>query len=817
MIISLNELGRWVDIAGKNPEALADQLTMLGLEVEGLEKVGGKIDGIVVGRIEKIQAHPKSKKLVLCTVEVGQAEPKKIVCGAKNMVEGDYIPVALDGSQPPAIDFQIVTREVAGEKSEGMLCAEEELGLAPKSDGLMILSKALKVGTPIFEALELDDVLLDISLTPNRPDCLSHRGVARECAALFKTPLLNAYAAFESVQNSDSSSSEVISLEVSAAEGCPRYQIAVIENVEVGESPWWLKRRLIQMGQKSINNIVDITNLISCELGQPLHAFDLDKIRGSKIIVRRAKAGEEMEAIDHKTYKLNTSDLVIADAEGPVAIAGVMGGSGSEVDENTKRILLECAYFEPTTVRRTSKRLGIHSESSHRYERGIDLSKIGDNMQNAIQMLMKTQTNASLSKDIQEVAATMPSMKEVTIDTKLVRRILGVEIDNEGIAKLLNSIEISSTVAGDGVVSKVPFFRPDIERPIDLVEEVARLYGYDNFEATLPTISVGEHRVRSDAKHAPTIISQTERDHLNWIRDHFLSVGLTEAISFSFMPKEALELLAFSSDDYRRETVLLSNPMTEEHKCMRTTLAYGLLESCKLNFAQRAEDFGFFEFGRTYHPQHEEHRVSLIVGGKKEAHFTGTRDWDFFDIKALVESLNARFELEGTVWAASAKTGFLHPGVQAVGSIDGVSYVTLGQIHPEVGAQFGTKQSLFFADIDLKFLAKRTRGTKAFETFFKFPSMKRDMAIVLDQKRAYGELESAVVSFTKENSKFGSLFKGIQLFDVYTGEQVAEGHASYAISIEYRADDKTLTDKIVADVDDALMDFLAAKLNAVRR
>ncbi len=816
MIISLNELGRWVDIAGKNPEALADQLTMLGLEVEGQESIGGKIDGIVVGRIEKIDAHPKSKKLVLCTVEVGEATPKMIVCGAKNMVEGDYVPVALDGSQPPAIDFQIVTREVAGEKSEGMLCAEEELGLAAKSDGLMILSKDLKVGTPIFEALGLDDVLLDISLTPNRPDCLSHRGVARECSALFSTPVLDPYTAIATPDSSGDVNTH-IALDVTATDGCPRYQLAVIENVEVGESPWWLKRRLIQMGQKSINNIVDITNLISCELGQPLHAFDLDKIEGAKITVRRAKDGEEMEAIDHKTYTLSAADLIIADEKGPVAIAGVMGGSGSEVDTGTKRVLLECAYFEATTVRRTSKRLGIHSESSHRYERGIDLSKIGDNMQNAIAMLMKTQSAAVLSKGVLEVFPETPKMVEVNIDTKLVKRILGVEVDNEAIAKMLNTIEITSKIEGDIVKTKIPFFRPDIERPIDLVEEIARLYGYDNFEATLPTISVGEHKLRSDAKHGPTIVSQEERDHLKWIRDHFLSSGLTEAISFSFMPKEALDMLAFAADDDRRKTVLLSNPMTEEHACMRTTLAYGLLESCKLNFAQRAEDFGFFEVGRTYHPEHEEHRASLIVGGKKEAHFSGTRSWDFFDVKALVESLNARFELDGTVWTATNDTGFLHPGVQATGSIDGVAYVTLGQIHPEVGAEFGTKKSLFFADIDLKFLAKRTRGTKPFQTFYKFPSMKRDMAIVLDQTLAYGELENAVVSFANENDAFKSLFKGIQLFDVYTGSQVDEVHASYAISIEYRADDKTLTDKIVGDVDEALMAFLATTLNAVRR
>lgn len=816
MIISLNELGRWVDIAGKNPEALADQLTMLGLEVEGVESIGGKIAGIVVGRIEKIEAHPKSKKLVLCTVEVGEAAPKMIVCGAKNMVEGDYVPVALDGSQPPAIDFQIVTREVAGSKSEGMLCAEEELGLAAKSDGLMILSKDLKVGTPIFEALDLDDTLLDISLTPNRPDCLSHRGTARECAALFSTPLLDPYRSEASPETSGDVNTH-ISLEVPATDGCPRYQLAVIENVVVGESPWWLKRRLIQMGQKSINNIVDITNLISCELGQPLHAFDLDKIAGSKIIVRRAKEGEEMEAIDHKTYSLSSTDLVIADEKGPVAIAGVMGGSGTEVDKGTKRVLLECAYFEPTTVRRTSKRLGIHSESSHRYERGIDLSMIGENMQNAITMLMKTQSGAVLSDGVLEVFPSMPEMKEVNIDTKLVKRILGIELDNASIAKMLNTIQISSSIEGDVVKAKVPFFRPDIERPIDLVEEVARLHGYDNFEATLPTISVGEHKLRSDAKHGPTIVSQEERDHLKWIRDHFLSAGLTEAISFSFMPKEALELLAFSADDYRRQTVLLSNPMTEEHACMRTTLAYGLLESCKLNFAQRAEDFGFFEVGRTYHPDHEEHRVSFIVGGKKEAHFTGRRLWDFFDIKALVESLNARFELDETVWTATRDTGFLHPGVQASGSIDGVPFVTLGQIHPEVGSEFGTKQSLFFADIDLKVLANRTRGTKPFSTFFKFPSMSRDMAIVLDQKLAYAELENAVVAFKKENEAFSALFKGIQLFDVYTGSQVDEGNASYAISIEYRADDKTLTDKIVGEVDEALMGFLSKTLNAIRR
>ncbi len=816
MIISLKELSRWVDISGEVAETLADKLTMLGLEVEGIEKIGGESDEIVVGKIAKIDAHPKSKKLVICTLDVGRDETKTIVCGAKNMVEGDFVPTALDGANPPGIDFGIATREVAGVSSEGMLCAEEELGLAKKSDGLMILSRDLKVGTPIFEALGLDDVLLDISLTPNRPDCLSHKGVARECAALLDRPLLNPYAEAKDIAT-HGKVEDCASLDVQDGQGCPRYTLAVIENISVGESPWWLKKRLIQMGQRSINNVVDITNLISCELGQPLHAFDLDKLEGHCIIVRRAKKGEEIEAIDHKSYTLDEGDLVIADSSGPVAIAGVMGGSASEVTTSTTRILIECAYFEPTSVRRTSKRLGIHSESSHRYERGIDLGATIENLNAAIVMMMKTQENAELKAGIIEVSAPLPDNKVVKVDSKIVRRILGIDVENESLSDLLNSIEIPSEIVGEEVCATIPFFRPDIERPIDLVEEVARLYGYDNFQATLPNISVGEHVIKKDARHSPTIMTHEERDHLGWIRDHLLSLGLREAISFSFMPKEALDLLAFSENDSRRNTVLLSNPMTEDHACMRTTLAYGLLESFKLNFAQRGQDFGFFEIGRTYHPDHEEHRLSLIVGGKKEIHFTGNRDWDFFDIKGLAQSFNARFELDGCEWSVVQDTGFLHPGVQAKGTIDGVDFVRIGQIHPEVGSKFGTKQSLFFMDMDLKFLGQRTRGTKAFEVFHKFPAMNRDMAIVLSQDIEFGALENAVKGFASQSAGFGNLFRGIELFDVYKGEQVAQGHASYAISIAYRSQDRTLTDEIVGEQDEALMQFLSKELGATRR
>ncbi|MFB6375219.1 MAG: phenylalanine--tRNA ligase subunit beta, partial [Bradymonadaceae bacterium] len=391
MKVSLNWLDRWVDLEDIAVDDLSHRLTMAGLEVDAVERIGDDSEDIVVGRIDAIEDPPDADNLVICTVDVGRGDPRSIACGATNVAEGDRVPTALPGSRPPALEFDITERELMGVVSQGMLCSAEELGLEESSEGLMILPDKLEVGAPVFEALELRDTVFEFDLTPNRSDCLSHFGVAREISALYDRPLKEPDFADEPyLWESDEAvgdALEAAGLTVRDPEGCPRYGFAVMEDVTVGRSPFWLKRRLASIGIRSVNNIVDVTNFILHDVGQPLHAFDLDELHGQEIVVRRAEEGETLEAIDHNTYELDPDDLVIADRDRPVAMAGVMGGAETEVDQSTSRILLECAFFDPKTVRRTSKRHGLHTDSSHRFERRVDPGGLEPYMDRALRSI----------------------------------------------------------------------------------------------------------------------------------------------------------------------------------------------------------------------------------------------------------------------------------------------------------------------------------------------------------------------------------------------------------------------------------------------
>ena len=823
MKVSLNWLNQWVEIEDLDADELASRLTLAGLEVEEVERIGEGQEKIVVGRIDAIEEHPKADRLVVCKVDAGEGELRQIVCGAKNMKAGDFVPVALPGAEPPGIDFAIGARKVMGVPSAGMLCSEEELDLASESEGLMLLDRSLPVGKPIFEALGLKDVVLHIGLTPNRPDCLSHRGVAREVAALYGRTLRaeRLHVSAPAWEGAGEGIEEAAALEVVDVEGCPRYTAAVLEGVKVGASPLWLRQRLAALGMRSVNNIVDVTNYVLMDLGQPLHAFDLDTLEGQQIIVRRATAGESIEAIDHKTYKLDEGDLVIADASRPVAIAGVMGGAESEVTEATTRILLECAYFDPRSVRVTAKRHGLHSESSHRYERGIDPGAIVDNLREAVALLLQAQSHLEgdapqVRRGILDEGPGVEATPAIALAKDRANQVLGTDIAPDQVLTYLKSVGVEAVEdQGEGWRFSVPTYRPDLERGIDLVEEIARLHGFEKIEATLPRALMGHaHQLQNDAERG-TIVSRAERRALGWVRDLLLSQGLREAVNYSFMGEGDLERLRFDEDDSRRLAPRVANPLVQDQALMRTTLIPSLLNNLKVNRAQRRQDVAIFEVGRRYFMTEERRTLGVALTGRKRTHWSGEESWDFFDLKGMVEALGQAFDATDATWSKPqvAET-YLHPGVQAVWTVGNQPVAFIGQLHPAVASKEGSDQPIFVAEVDLETLIAEGAPRRTFSASARFPAVVRDFALVADNEVAYARLEEAIEGLCDSDAAFGELFESVALFDIYTGQPIPEGKRSLAIKVTYRAPDRTLTEAEIEAADNALLAAVESQAGA---
>lgn len=829
MKISWKWLQQWADLSELSVDDVSHRLTMAGLEVDGVEHLGEGCDDIVVARIDRISEHPDADKLVICDLTIGDDKTSNVVCGAKNMVEGDFVALAQPGSSPPGVDFDIVSRKVRGVLSHGMLCSGSELGLEDDTDGILILERTHELGMPAFEAMGLKDTVIEVDLTPNRPDCLGHLGVARELSALYARALKTPADWQETPvwETSDApKASDAAPLIVEDAEGCPRYLFAVIEDVKVGPSPAWLRSRLTAIGLRSINNIVDITNYILMELNQPLHVFDLDKLQGPEIRVRRATAGETIVGIDHNEYKLDPSDLVIADAERPVAIAGVMGGADTEVDETTTRVLIECAYFEPTTVRKSARRHSLHTDSSHRFERGIDPAGLPAALARAVRLMLRTQetldSNPTVRTGIVEHCVDAITKKtQVTLPKTMPSRILGIDPSEDTIVGYLEALGVEMAAQGEAAwLCTVPTYRPDIERPIDLVEEVARMYGYDEIPSTLPRSSMGyTHRVRpEDTRHPETIISRNYRRILATIRTQLLSFGLYEVVNYGFMSAQELDLLRIAPGDRRRDTARLANPLVADDAFMQTTMLPGLLKNLTLNRARRRKNVAIFETGRRYFKDTERPTLAMLLSGQKEHHWSGNTAWDFFDLKGIVEAICRPFATEGLEWQVPADAQpYLHPGVQAEWVLDGKIIASLGRLHPMVASDLDVDAEVFVAELYLDELFALKPVERRFSAPPRFPAVTRDFALTYGLETPYADLERAITRLASQDPEFGAIFESFELFDVYAGEQVAEGMRSLALSVVYRAADKTLTDNLVERADKRLIEWLETQVQATLR
>lgn len=811
MKVSLNWLNEFVDLSEIGVDRIVDALTAAGLEVDGHQSLG--IDGIVVGLIASIEEHESADRLVICHVDVGDGASRQIVCGATNMEEGDRVAVALPGADLPALGFSIEVRKVAGEKSEGMLCARDELGLEDESEGIWILDASLELGRPVFEATGLQDTIISLDLTPNRPDCLSHRGVARELAALFDAPLRSPELSVELSEND-----RLVQVEVTG-EACPHYLLAAIEGVEVSDSPDWLQARLAAIGVRSINGVVDVTNYVLQHLGHPMHAFDAEKVKGG-VIVRSAAEGETIEGIDHREYTLTSEDLVIADEAGPIAIAGVMGGVRTEVSEETKSVLLECAYFDPMSVRRTSKRLGLHTDSSHRFERGVDPNGLIEALKLAVHLLCEMTAGATALGYRQHYPVAVERAR-VDLSTELVRRLLGLSMAVSDVAALLEALGIDveeSEERPDTVVASVPTFRPDLTRPVDLVEEVARLHGYDSIEASAAKISIDRgHTPRTKPRHEPTVVSESIRTARTTMHSVLRSAGLFEAVNYSFMSEDDGERLRLSESDPRRSGIRVSNPLTQAQGMMRTSMVPGLLKTLQTNVAQKETDFGVFEFGRVYLPEGEREVLGVLATGAQVKHFEGRDSWGFFDFKGLVEGLCHPFDVALEWSQPEPGQPYLHPGVQAVGSYASQVIATVGQVHPLLVRDLDLDFPVLLLELELNRLFSSGFREKRFAAIPRFPAVVRDFAFLISRDLPYSRVEESIQGLAKKSNEFGGLLESVELFDQYEGEQVPDGMRSLAFKFIFRSSERTLTDDEVSKLDQQLIDWLDEEINAQLR
>ncbi|MCP4396794.1 MAG: phenylalanine--tRNA ligase subunit beta [bacterium] len=803
MKISYRWLQEYIDCRIPVDE-LSHRLTMAGLEVEGREDVSFRFsEHIVVGEILDAQKHPDADKLFVCRVSVGGESTRTIVCGAPNTASNVKVAVALPGAELPK-GLKIRDAKIRGVASSGMICAEDELGISNDHSGILILAPEAPVGaalTPELLGLPEDDSVLEIGLTPNRGDCLSHLGIARDLAALLDLPLRPLSIEYP---EEGPAVSEQVTVSIESPELCHRYTASVISGVTIGPSPLWLKIRLESVGVRSINNVVDVTNLVMMELGQPLHAFDLKNVEGPEIIVRRAQAGERFITLDNVERELDDTMLMIADAERDVAVGGVMGGQNSEVSETSTEILLESARFDPSNIRKTAKKLGLSTEASYRFERSVDVQSADLALRRATKLIAEL-GGGTVAKGIVDEYPTPHVPVQLSLRFARVEQILGVAIKPPTIEKILSSLGFQRMNSSEGSVTvEVPSHRPDVEREIDLVEEVGRIYGFDNIPTMLPSGEIPPRR-----KNFPKEIEKLTRESL-------LSQGLYEVVNYSFFDEKNLSKLGIDKKNPYDRLVSLKNPLTKEQRVLRTTTIPGLLENLMLNSSNRVENVRIFEIGRTFHatdpsqalPEEKAVVSGLLSGRRMELGWNQSQEAvDFYDMKGIVENTLQRLNIPCEFCRAEASP-FLHPGESAAIQVNNEILGSVGKIHPDVCDAFDLVDGrvyvfeLFF-DVLVKYAALDT----AFSSLPKYPAVHRDLAVIAPvASTEAAEIESIILEAGQP------LLEKLVLFDRYVGPQVGDGNASLTYSLHYRSPERTLTDSDVGSIEQRIIERLEARL-----
>ena len=789
MLVSYNWLKQYTNVED-NANALAEKITRGGIEVEGVEYLAEEISNVVVGYVVSKEKHPDAEKLNVCQVNVGEEENLQIVCGAPNVDAGQYVIVAKVGAKLPGI--KIKKAKLRGVESQGMICSLAELGLSksvvPKNyqEGIYVFETEQELGSDVVEVLGLNDYILDLSITPNRADALSMRGLTYELGALY-----NNKVNFNDVEKEENY--EATSLQVAIeSDSCRNYVGQIVKNVEVKSSPLWLQTRLMNSGIRPINNIVDITNYVLLEFGQPMHAFDKDLV-GDKIVVRDAKEGEVLETLDGEERKLQTTDLVITDGTRAIALGGVMGGKNTEVSEETKNIILESAYFNPTTVRRTSAVHGLRSDSSARFEKGIDPNMQKAALARAVELILELCPNAVVESSVGVVNKEEEKVVEIT--TSYINNYLGITLSTEEIAAILEGLSFTVEVTGENLVVKVPTRRPDISIKQDLVEEVIRIYGYDNLASTLPKFS-------KTTKGGLTYSQRMVRD----LRAVYASLGFNDTINYSLVSEE--EATEYTLEDHHKVRLLM--PMTETHSTLRQSLVPGLLNTVQYNAARKQKDLKLLEIGRVFfgsgddniQPKETLYLSAALTGEERATKWLKeSSSLDFFAAKGYLEVVFDRLGLDEKVTYKKSKLEGMHPGRFAEVYLGEKRIGFIGEVHPQVADKLGLNTTYVF-EINLDEVISESKVKPKYEEVTKYPEITRDIAMLVDVKDEYQNIYNVIESV---NSK---LITKVELFDLYVGAELLVGKKSLALTITYSDKQKTLTDEEVTAVHDKVLSAL---------
>jgi phenylalanyl-tRNA synthetase beta chain len=782
----------------KDSKELADKLTLSGSHVESINSLNKGVKDVIVGKILSLEKHPGADKLLICEVDIGKKK-LQIVTGATNLIEGDYVPVAVVGSQLPG-DIIIEKTNFRGVESHGMLCSLKELGYADNviskemKDGIFVLDKEYPLGSDIVDVLNLNDEVIEFEITPNRPDCLSIIGMARETSATFNIPLKEPVI---NINNEEEDISKYIEDIEVLSDNCSRYYARVIKDVKIKESPLWMQIKLMAAGVRPINNIVDITNYVMLEYGEPLHAFDLGKLEGKKIIIRQAEKGEKIKTLDDIDRELEPTDLVIADEKNPIAIAGVMGGFDSEISKDTKVVLLEGANFNEKSVRLTAKRLNLRTEASNRFEKGIDPNLCSKAVDRVCQLIELTGAGTVVKSFIDKYKD-VKEEKTITLRPEIVNSLLGVDIDVESMVRYLNSLGIKSTFDGKLIYSTIPTYRMDLSIEADLIEEIGRLYGFHNIESK-PLVG----KLTRGKKPYDKIVEDKGKAVLQ-------SLGYNEVMTYSFISPKAYDKIMLPEDSDLRKYVKLLNPLGEDYSVMRTTLIPTMMELLSRNYNRGVESTFAYEIGNIFIPKElpveelplEEKVLSIGFYGEK----------DFYYLKESINKLLGRLGITGMEYIREEKNPTFHPGRTAKILLNGEVLGIIGEIHMDVCENYDINTRVYIGQLDFSKIIELTNFDKRYKPLPKYPSMTRDIAVVVDEDILVGNIEKIILKHG------GDLIESIKLFDIYRGDQIPENKKSIAFSITYRSYERTLRDKEINDIQELiirdLQDNLKAKLRS---
>ena len=786
MLISLNWLKQYIDLDGIEINEMENSLTMIGQEVEKIEIAGSNLENVVTAKIIEKEMHPDSDHLTVCKVDNGK-EILQIVCGASNHKAGDKVVLAQIGAKLSE-DFVIKKGKIRGKESCGMLCSEVELGIGSDKDGIIILPEDAPIGVPFKDYLGINDTVFELEITPNRPDCLSHIGIARELSAYYGKELKYPETEIKSEISEKTSDNVKVSIEDSNLSR--RYVTRILKNVTVKESPKWLKERIESVGLRSINNIVDVSNFILMEMNHPNHVFDLDKIEGNEIKVKSAVKGDKLVTLDEQERELEDGDIVICDSKKILALGGVMGGLDSEVTDNTKNILLEVAQFNPQNVRKTSRRLTLSSDSSYRFERGIDVEdsiKVINRLANLIQEV----AGGEILNGYVDVYPVPHENKVAELNFERLNRFVGKVIPREKVIEILRNLEIDVKDNGETLTLTAPSYRGDLELEQDYFEEVIRMYGFDNIENILPRVDINKNSTLDTTK-------LTDR-----VKTICASVGLKEVINYSFIPKDALQKLKFTgvSED---KLIDISNPITEDFVTMRPTLLYSLIKNAKDNMNRNVSNIRFFEVSRTFEKAEElakeDIKVGIILAGENDKTLWNPKPvhYDFYDLKGIVEEIFSKLKFQSFSIKRSVQTEF-HPGRSADVFV-GKEYIgSFGEIHPDVLENFGlNKKTVLVAEFNIELIKKYINKPFVYQGIVKYPAVPRDLALVMNENILVGDVLKTIEKIDKKVEK-------VELFDIYQGIGVEPGKKSVAISILLRDDSKTLEEKEINDIIDKIL------------